>query len=74
MDLLCVFFLRFLREELTSTQLELMSSRCKVKGLLEELSSERCKSKSEQDFPDLLLSSLNKLYADKQQQLWLVRT
>ena len=43
-----------------------------MKVLLEELSSYKAGKESEEEFPDLLLSSLDKLYADKQQQLWLV--
>eukprot|EP00091_Calanus_sinicus_P008723 TRINITY_DN20911_c0_g1_i1.p1 TRINITY_DN20911_c0_g1~~TRINITY_DN20911_c0_g1_i1.p1 ORF type:complete len:135 (-),score=30.31 TRINITY_DN20911_c0_g1_i1:34-438(-) len=64
--------IKFLRGELSSTQLELISSRSEVKVLLEELSSYKAGKESKEEFPDLLLSSLDKLYADKQQQLWLI--
>ena len=42
------------------------------KVLLEELSSWKAQKKEEEQFPNLLLSSLDKLFEDKQQQLWLV--
>ena len=49
-----------------------MSSRSEIKVLLEELSTYKSGEESKEEFPDLLLSSLDKLYNDKQQQLWLV--
>ena len=64
---------RFLREELSSTQLSLLSSRSEVSTLLEELTTYRSGKEWKEEFPDLLLSSLDKLYQDKQQQLYLVR-
>jgi len=64
--------IKFLRGELSSTQLELMSSRSEIKVLLEELSTYKSGEESKEEFPDLLLSSLDKLYNDKQQQLWLI--
>ena len=63
---------RFLRGELSCFELELMSSRSEIKVLLEELSTYKSGEESKEEFPDLLLSSLDKLYNDKQQQLWLV--
>ena len=49
-----------------------MSSRSEIKVLLEELSTYKSGEEPKEEFPDLLLSSLDKLYNDKQQQLWLV--
>ena len=68
-----IIFSRFLREELSSTQLDPISSRSEVKVLLEDLATYKTGKESTEEFPDLLLSSLDKLYEDKQQQLWLVR-
>jgi len=65
--------IKFLREELCSTQLSLLSSRSEVSTLLEELTTYRSGKEWKEEFPDLLLSSLDKLYQDKQQQLYLVR-
>jgi len=39
---------------------------------LEELANYKSGKESTEQFPDLLLSSLDKLYEDKQQQLWLI--
>ena len=64
--------LRFLREELSSTQLDLIKSRSEVKVLLEELTACKTDNLEAEQFPNLLLSSLDKLFEDKQQQLWLV--
>ena len=66
---------RFLREELSSTQVDLIRSRSEVKVLLEEVAA--CRRRPQEAgqgerFPSLLLSSLDKLFEDKQQQLWLV--
>ena len=65
---------RFLREELSSTQVDLIRSRSEVKVLLEEVAACRRPQEGGQGerFPSLLLSSLDKLFEDKQQQLWLV--
>ena len=63
---------RFLREELSSTQLDLIKSRSEVKVLLEELTACKADKLETEQFPNLLLSSLDKLFEDKQQQLWLV--
>jgi len=65
--------IKFLREELSSTQLSLLSSRSEVSTLLEELTTYKSGKEWKEEFPDLLLSSLDKLYQDKQQQLYLVR-
>jgi len=67
-----LFLCRFLRKELSSSQLDLISSRSEVKVLLEELATYKTGKDSTEQFPDLLLSSLDKLYEDKQQQLWLI--
>ena len=67
----CLVF-RFLREELSSTQLDLIRSRSEVKVLLEELTACKTENLESEQFPNLLLSSLDKLFEDKQQQLWLV--
>jgi len=64
--------IKFLREELSSTQLSLLSSRSEVSTLLEELTTYRSGKEWKEEFPDLLLSSLDKLYQDKQQQLYLI--
>merc|ERR1711892_1349152 len=64
--------IKFLRGELSCFELELMSSRSEIKVLLEELSTYKSGEESKEEFPDLLLSSLDKLYNDKQQQLWLI--
>jgi len=64
--------IKFLREELCSTQLSLLSSRSEVSTLLEELTTYRSGKEWKEEFPDLLLSSLDKLYQDKQQQLYLI--
>ena len=63
---------RLLREELCSTQVDLIKSRSEVKVLLEEIDSRKAGKVEEEEFPNLLLSSLDKLFEDKQQQLWLV--
>ena len=63
---------RFLREELSSTQVDLIKSRSEVKVLLEEVGAYKTQKQSGEEFPNLLLSSLDKLFEDKQQQLWLV--
>ena len=67
---------RFLREELSSTQVDLIKSRSEVKVLLEELGAYKTLQQPGHgaQFPNLLLSSLDKLFEDKQQQLWLVLT
>ena len=69
-----IFCCRFLREELSSTQVDLIRSRSEVKVLLEEVAACRRPQEAGQGerFPSLLLSSLDKLFEDKQQQLWLV--
>ena len=75
--LYCVNCCRFLREELSSTQVDLIKSRSEVKVLLEELGAYKTLQQPGQSgaqFPNLLLSSLDKLFEDKQQQLWLVLT
>jgi len=64
--------IKFLRGELSSTQLSLLSSRSEVSTLLEELTTYRSGKEWKEEFPDLLLSSLDKLYQDKQQQLYLI--
>merc|ERR1711892_1464028 len=64
--------IKFLRGELSCFELELISSRSEIKVLLEELSTYKSGEESKEEFPDLLLSSLDKLYNDKQQQLWLI--
>ena len=71
-DLEWCVLLRFLREELSSTQLDLIKSRSEVKVLLEELTACKTDNLEAEQFPNLLLSSLDKLFEDKQQQLWLV--
>ena len=58
--------------------MDLIKSRSEVKVLLEQISSHKTEEKqsganSEEKFPNLLLSSLDKLFEDKQQQLWLVK-
>ena len=58
--------------------MDLIKSRSEVKVLLDQISSHKTEEKqsganSEEKFPNLLLSSLDKLFEDKQQQLWLVR-
>ena len=53
--------------------MSLLSSRSEVSTLLEELTTYRSGKEWKEEFPDLLLSSLDKLYQDKQQQLYLVR-
>ena len=56
--------------------MDLIKSRSEVKVLLEEISHHKTQKQSgansEEKFPNLLLSSLDKLFEDKQQQLWLV--
>ena len=70
----CISCYRFLREELSSTQVDLIRSRSEVKVLLEEVAACRRlpQEEGQERFPSLLLSSLDKLFEDKQQQLWLV--
>ena len=57
--------------------MDLIKSRSEVKVLLEEISHHKTQKQSgansEEKFPNLLLSSLDKLFEDKQQQLWLVK-
>ena len=43
-----------------------------MKVLLEELTACKTENLESEQFPNLLLSSLDKLFEDKQQQLWLV--
>jgi len=64
--------IKFLRKEISSSQLDLLSSRSEVKILLDELKTYKSGKEFTEQFPDLLLSSLDKLYEDKQQQLWLI--
>jgi len=64
--------IKFLREELSSTQVDLIKSRSEVKVLLEEVGAYKTQKQSGEEFPNLLLSSLDKLFEDKQQQLWLI--
>ena len=49
---------RFLREELSSTQLDLIKSRSEVKVLLEELSACKTDNLEAGQFPNLLLSTV----------------
>ena len=62
---------RQLRCEVSAGQLAVLSARAELSATQEELRATRAVSDTEK-FPDLLLSSLDKLFEDKQQQLWLV--
>lgn len=65
--------IKYLRTELSSSQLDLLSSRSEVQVLLQEVSQfRREKKEQEEEFPGLLLSSLDRLCAGKQQQLFLI--
>ena len=62
---------RQLRCEVSAGQLAVLSARAELSATQEELRASRAVADTEK-FPDLLLSSLDKLFEDKQQQLWLV--